>query len=205
MDLIISRYQEDITWTNSLPSFINTICYNKFFDSENKLPNVGREGHTYLYHIINKYDNLSEINAFCQGNPIDHKPDILNVLSNIDTIRDNIQASGFYPLGLTVTEGPYANIHTRHRCGLPMFYVLNMFFDLGMSISDKYDTVYGGQFIVHKNNILARPKQFYVFLYKILSYEVDPIEGYILERLWPYIFNKELQLSPKILYFICQM
>ena len=29
-----------------------------------KLPNVGRESHTWLSHIINNYDNLSKVNIF---------------------------------------------------------------------------------------------------------------------------------------------
>ena len=31
------------------------------------LPNIGREAHTYLYHIINNYDNLADINVFLPG------------------------------------------------------------------------------------------------------------------------------------------
>lgn len=204
MDLIVSRYKENITWLEKLPSFIKPIVYNKFIDNDTySLPNVGREGHTYLHHIVKNYDNLSKINIFCQGNPIDHNPNLIQDLSNYDIIEKNIsQSGGFVPLGQVVTEGPYANIDFRHQCGLPMFYVLNLLFDFNMSLNDKYDTVYGGQFIVHKENILYRPKAFYNFMYQILAYEKDPIEGYILERLWPYIFNLNIPLSSKILYFI---
>lgn len=204
MDLIISRYKEDISWITKLPNFINPIVYNKF-DTNNdgfSLPNVGREGHTYLHHIIKNYENLSEINIFCQGNPLDHNPNIIENLSNHNKIKEIIQGTGFYPLGQIITEGPYANIDVRHKCGLPMFYVFHMLFDFDMSLNDVYNTVYGAQFIVHKNNIVSRPKSFYTFIYNILSYDKDPIEGYILERLWPYIFNFNIPLSSKILYFI---
>jgi hypothetical protein len=37
-----------------------------------KLPNLGREGGTYLYHIIKNYDNLSDYTIFTQANPVDH-------------------------------------------------------------------------------------------------------------------------------------
>lgn len=33
------------------------------------LDNIGRESHTYLYHIVTRYDSLSEITLFCQ---VDH-------------------------------------------------------------------------------------------------------------------------------------
>ena len=68
-----------------------------------------------------------------------------------------------------------------------------------MKRTDRYDTIYGAQFAVHKKNILYRPIKFYSFLLKILSTETNPIEGYILERLWPYIMNTNIDLSSKFL------
>lgn len=76
--LIVARYNEKLDW--ALPYNFLTKIYNKgdvetipkiFLDVEN-LPNVGRESHTYLYHIIKNYDNLSEYTIFSQGNPLDH-------------------------------------------------------------------------------------------------------------------------------------
>lgn len=206
IDLVIARYKEDIAWTNNLPNFLNIIVYDKFIsNAANSLPNLGREGHTYLHHIINNYNSLSEINIFCQGNPLDHNSTFIQTISNVNNIIKITEQSGFYPLGPIVSEGPYANIDIRHKSGLPMFYILDLFFDYKMSIGDKYNTSYGGQFLVRKENIISRPIELYLFLYKILSYDKDPIEGYILERLWPYILNKDLKLSNKILYFISDM
>jgi hypothetical protein len=77
INIIISRYNEDLKWTLLKPfNKFNYIVYNKGED-ENfekskikkiiKLNNVGREGHTYLYHIINNYNNLADINIFLPG------------------------------------------------------------------------------------------------------------------------------------------
>jgi hypothetical protein len=76
MLIVVARYNESIDWTKSY----NCIIYNKGDPIENTntttipLPNVGREGHTYLHHIINHYDNLSDYTMFLQGNPFDHTP-----------------------------------------------------------------------------------------------------------------------------------
>ena len=52
----------------------NVLVYNKginedFYNPGNvvKLDNVGREGHSYLYHIVTHYDNLTDIIIFLPG------------------------------------------------------------------------------------------------------------------------------------------
>ena len=76
---IIAHYNEDLEWIK--PYAKNAYIYHKGNDTEppfdcyhwEKLPNVGREGHTYLYHIIKNYHQLSDINIFLQGNIADHQ------------------------------------------------------------------------------------------------------------------------------------
>ena len=46
------------------------------------LPNVGREGCTYLHHIINKYDYLDDITVFLQGS-LDKEKQYGRVYNNI--------------------------------------------------------------------------------------------------------------------------
>ena len=40
----------------------------------------------------------------------------------------------------------------------------------------------GGQFIVSKKNILKRPKSFYLKIIEMLQHNINPIEGYVIER-----------------------
>jgi hypothetical protein len=76
--IVVSRYNENLHWT--IPLGKNCIIYNKgksdldYIDKECIIPleNVGREGGTYIKHIIDNYDNLSEHTAFLQGHPFDH-------------------------------------------------------------------------------------------------------------------------------------
>jgi len=58
-DLIVSRYREDISWLSEFSDY-RIFLYNKGEPIEGSinLPNVGREGNTYLTHIIKNYDNL---------------------------------------------------------------------------------------------------------------------------------------------------
>ena len=71
--LIIARYNEDLEWLKKYKDFKITVYNkgeslsdNKFFKVIN-LENKGRESHTWLYHIVNNYYNLNEINIFLQG------------------------------------------------------------------------------------------------------------------------------------------
>ena len=71
--IIVSRYDEDISWLEEYQDF-NIYIYNKGRNLETKLsekvenlPNVGRESHTWIYHIIKNYNNLDSVNIFLQG------------------------------------------------------------------------------------------------------------------------------------------
>jgi hypothetical protein len=107
--IVVARYNEDIKWL--LPYKDITIIYNKgdynlLLNKFNViyLNNVGRESHTYLYHIINNYDNLADRTIFFQGNRSDHSNKILDIEDyfkeddfigffdnyNINKLRENI-------------------------------------------------------------------------------------------------------------------
>lgn len=77
--LVCARYNEDINWLAPLINE-NIIIYNKGEDDlhifpKNKvirLPNLGREGGTFILYIIQNYHQLNEYTMFIQGNPVDH-------------------------------------------------------------------------------------------------------------------------------------
>jgi len=85
VQIVISRFNEDLEWLDNAP--FNTsrhLIYNKgpvevscstsHECSISKLPNVGREGHTYLHHIITNYDNLANLTVFLPGSAYQMKP-----------------------------------------------------------------------------------------------------------------------------------
>jgi hypothetical protein len=58
VNIVIARYNENIDW--ALPYDDIAIVYNKgnndipYFSNRFDIQNIGREGHTYLYHILNR-------------------------------------------------------------------------------------------------------------------------------------------------------
>ena len=77
IEIIVSRFNEDLNWTQEAPfNLFQYTVYNKGnnenFNKTNvkqiiNIENVGRCDHTYLYHIIENYNNLSNIIVFFPG------------------------------------------------------------------------------------------------------------------------------------------
>ena len=190
MKVIIARYQEDVSWANGVP---NCIIYNKSDSLLNtihpviKLPNIGREGHTYLHHIITNYDNLDDHIIFLQGNPFDHSSNLEDKLKSIDKrIYNEYQTISFEYISQNIIS---SNIE---RCPT----------DITLNLIPTYETIFGisktnhpfifgagAQFIVSKETIHSRSKSFYENMIKLLDYDINPYEGFVIERFWNMVFT----------------
>lgn len=100
--IVVARYNECLNWL--LPYEDCVIVYNKGddeippFKNIIRVDNIGREGHTYLFHICNNYFNLAERITFIQGDPLTHNATIIYGLDNPDKFLS------FQPLGLRWLE-----------------------------------------------------------------------------------------------------
>jgi hypothetical protein len=95
--IVIARYRENIDWINYIDTNLyDVFIYNKGTKLHNilncniiELENKGRETHTYLYHIINNYENLPEKIIFTQANPFDHvNTNFINQVNNFNICND---------------------------------------------------------------------------------------------------------------------
>ena len=86
-EIVVARYNENLDWLKKIKKSkdLKITVYNKGPDDIDvpfiQLPNIGRESHTYLYHIINNYDKLADQTIFCQGDSIFHSPDFLDLIN----------------------------------------------------------------------------------------------------------------------------
>lgn len=185
--IVVARYNENVEWAKP---FLNIIVYNKgnslIDDDFNQitLDNVGREGHTYYKHIYDNYDNLADYTIFLQGNPFDHSP---NIISNLNNYVNNKELSiDFEFLSETVVNCNLSGC--RHHGGLPL---INTFENLFGERKENMDFQFGAgaQFIVSKNKILQRPKEFYFKIIEMLDKDINPIEGFVIERFHKLIFS----------------
>jgi hypothetical protein len=209
--IVIARYRENIDWIN----YIDTNLYDVFiYNKGTKLPNIlncniielenkGRETHTYLYHIINNYENLPEKIIFTQANPFDHvNTNFINQINNFNICNDkffyfskdilNIQYDSnknkFFENGI-LNNKKWENYHELNS---PISKVMKKLFkdfkEEHLKIVFGTGAIYG----VNKELILRNDKGFYTSCIDILNNSsnlINPDEGHVFERLWFYIFN----------------
>eukprot|EP00927_Polykrikos_kofoidii_P077258 TRINITY_DN74216_c0_g1_i1.p1 TRINITY_DN74216_c0_g1~~TRINITY_DN74216_c0_g1_i1.p1 ORF type:complete len:699 (-),score=78.48 TRINITY_DN74216_c0_g1_i1:37-2133(-) len=70
VEIVLAQYDEDVSWSEVYASIRTVYCKGTAAMRPPAcvpLPNVGREGHTYLHHIVENYDNLAEWTVFSQA------------------------------------------------------------------------------------------------------------------------------------------
>jgi hypothetical protein len=207
--IVISRYNEDLSWVKSMQwGDSQVFIYNKGQKIDELFPslatiinlnNVGRESHTYLHHIINNYDELPEKIIFTQAHPDDHvsenfKSDFFNFLNSSDEFKyfsknilemkidkDGVEESG-------ILNGSFwKNKHSLGSCCVTVPFEL-----IPQIESKKWIFGTGAIFGVSRRSILKNSKEFYQMSLEILeksSNLVNPPEGHAFERSWYLIFN----------------
>jgi len=218
INIIISRYNENLKWTLDYPyNKYKYTVYNKGnnenFEKKNvinvvNLPNVGRESHTYLYHIISNYDNLKDINVFLPGS-IDTNHTIFKkrlissklfdyiekndnaVFLSFDNIKNNSIVDEFKYFQVnsyssTTRENFMLNKESKtEKCIYRPYYKwYNKVF--GDRVSNS--VVHYGIFSVDKRDILKYPKIYYKNLIEYVSNSSNPEAGHFFEKSWGVIF-----------------
>lgn len=207
--MIIARYNENIDWL--IP--FKDICtiYNKgsnIVDNNNfniiDLNNYGRESHTYLYHIINNYDNLAEYNIFFQGKINDHDSlrieeyfapnDFNGFIKKLDVniLKNPIKHFGKW-------KNDLVNNNMKKSNDTVYNWLINKL-NINLSNVKEISVAWGALFSVSKKIIHQKPKAFYEDLLRYVNYHSNPEEGHFFERSWHTIFHCDTSLKKMIYY-----
>jgi hypothetical protein len=177
----------------------DVIVYDKS-DSpiENSIPrpNIGREGETFLYHIIKNYYNLYDLTIFIQADPRSNP-----VTYTYDEVITEINKNHEEKLKTILT---WEGICNMKEYWLKSCLVLNnILFDTDEIV--KYSS--GVQYVIPKNVILNRPLELYEILHnQILKYGDRPlnhenknidngVDAWTLELIWGKIFDINCKLK----------
>lgn len=185
IDIVVARYREDISWLSD-PVFenYNVLVYNKHDQSGLVLPNIGRESHTYVHHIVKNFDNLADITAFVQGHPFDHCSTIIKDMHDLPSVKKFEPLSHHKPGGFICDLAGFP-----HHGGLPVMSDYQFLFQKP-PVSPYIRFFPGAMFAVPKELIWAQGLGFYK---RVLARLCDPSEiplGYTMERLWPLILGE---------------
>lgn len=212
--VIIARYREDISWAADLG--YDYVVYDKGGSSAvnaRRLENIGREGHTYLTHIVREYDTLAPVNVFLQGNPFDHLDDqkkgsVEMLRSMIEDVVDRgVPFKGFAWFKLKCDRlGQPHDLRKPENQGrwsgwgkdIPLGDVFEALFDADFP-KQLVATAPTGIFSVSGERIRTRPKAFYSYALGLIEQDPDDANntGHAFERLWQHIFNGNIAWNKK--------
>ena len=194
IELVVARYYEDISWLNNIPPQIRVTIYDKNLHAPHpnalRLPNIGREAHTYLHHIVTRWETLSPLTVFCQGKPFDHAFDFHRTLRELARAPEAV--ADFRWLGHIIDTDdargmrlfvPWSKNDDGHELDLHGFHQA-LFGNAG---PEKYVFQLGAQFAVTEALIRSRSLNFYQRALQIAS--EFPDAAHCFERSWDKVFD----------------
>jgi hypothetical protein len=227
VEIIIARFNEDLSWTQEVPfNIFQYIVYNKG-NNENfikknikqiiNIDNVGKNDHTYLYHIIENYDKLSNITVFFPGSlNLDYKKNKAKIILN-NIIKSNLSIAylaGHYHQNIKEAFNNFKldNWKTTDNKN----FLLNNESALQKSEIRPYGKWYAhffgniqahwttmcGIFSIDKRDIIQHPIERYQGLLQTVSSHSNPEAGHYIERSWcaifyPLKYTNKIDLSSK--------
>lgn len=218
IDLVISRYSESLEWLCD-PEILSCLdndkidttiyIYNKgiefpvelchHFTKYNlryiELPNVGRCDHTYLYHIINHYNQLADVTIFLPGsgimeykknrsfNVIKKSYETLNSVFFVNDITLKEVYDFQLDLWLSSDESNKKNNKNDSmlKCDIRPF---GKWYEHVYNKSELNYIVFSGIFSVHEEHIRNSSLDFYKKLIKYVETHNNPEAGHYIERSW---------------------
>jgi hypothetical protein len=197
--LVVALYREDISWLKDVPKHWDILIYCKDHRPVDGkvvyLENVGREGHSFLTHICSHYETLPEITAFVQGNPLDHSPQLLQILEGRSMIELADKTLKQFPTNKPVVR-PYTGLigighlfnGLNQKVIDPVHEVMvqktieEIWEHEGKTRPNKFRSIFGFQTVMTRDLIHSKPKNWYQWL---LSYtEIYNAAPWALERIW---------------------
>lgn len=238
LGIVIAHYNENLQWIKYLVSeyrkqdflTINVYIYSKGKKCKHigsvhnirhfKLKNVGRESHTYLYHMIQNYEKLDDITLFITGSfwrRMRHSRlhDMLSFKTRLlmKQLGHVVDAGFFAPQ--PYLSGLLQNIHVMYvnyahsytsrgnsvnqSIGQKIRNINEFIEKFGLTEPEIYTM--NGMFAVSKTNIRLKKKSMYIKMIKLLDYHSNPREGFFMELLWGAILDPTWNSSSKTLTF----
>jgi hypothetical protein len=192
LELVVARYKENLNWLRRVPPEFRVTVYDKSGEQAPgaiSLPNAGREAHTYLWHIVERYGDLADVTVFCQGRPFDHAYDFHQTLRDLAAIPE---VGSFLPLGHIIDTDDargrllftqWSKNEDGHELKIRAFHQA-LFGDDG---PDHYTFRLGAQFGVTRQTVQNRSRAFYQ---RALRLAIDfPDAAHCFERSWPLVFG----------------
>lgn len=184
-ELVVARYGESVEWLSHVSRRVRTTVYDKLYDGANPLPNVGREAHTYAWHVFHRYESLAEITFFSQGNPFDHVADIV-----WETERPTWE---FRALGRTMRTGPFGDAGHTNLPNAETYRSLT-----GLDFPELVLFSPGACFAARDSVLRRYPREWWRELVELLADPANRSWGpWCMERLWQALLDPSVSPGPR--------
>ena len=195
-EIVVARCGEDIGCLDSFKDKFNVTVYDKCGNTlpDSKiLPNMGRESHTYLQHIIDVYDSgsLPEVTVFLIGSCCRDSFKTKRMNQTIDLVNKN--KTSVFIGGLAPEDD---NFELPEYKGQKMDRVppeqrpFSKWIDINVKKPMCPISTGFGIFAVHRDHILQNSKEYYQNLLNCFPKESSsPEVGHYFERAWGHIFG----------------
>jgi hypothetical protein len=218
--IVIARYKEDVSYLlNDEFKNYNIVIYNKGDEITNpeiiekckiiQLPNVGKCDHTYLHHIIENYNHISDVTIFLPASFyfMDYKKNrglkIIEIVNDIkNSVFPSVNLNGsvyetdyLYYFQLdewkTSFEGNQENNqenNTNYDTLISPIRPYGLWFEKHFPNNICPYVTYMGMFAISKDDIYKNPVEKYKELISYVDNHVNPEAGHYIERAWVPLF-----------------
>ena len=220
VEIVVARYNENVNWFgNDIVNGIPITCYNKGINNLNiqklsgkrlapidviNLHNVGRCGHTYLYHIVHNYHRLADLTVFLPGSCMDTrkihtthqlmdyirytgaKNTVLigDVMNNVRNALYNFKLDEYIS-----SNSQNVEFNSESKLSHASIRPFGAWFDHYFPEYPPIHVVcYSEIFAVHRKHITQHPIEYYIKLMETLDHHSNPEAGHYMERSWGAIF-----------------
>ena len=212
VDIVVARYEEDLSWLKMFPEdfYSRIFIYNKGGEATYDLAksevipleNVGREGHTYLTHIVRNYDSLAPLTFFLPGSTATNPEKMRRVQKLREYINTNrtsailgykdpqtILEANEFSLNEWVGNSPEnARKNPESRIKSSEDRPLSKWFSSRFG-GENIDCVsFLGIVVASQEDIRKRPREFYESLSEEMLHP-HPETGHYVERVWKHILS----------------
>ena len=225
--MVIARYNEKLEWLNEEPfNKYKAIVYNKGpnndFEKHNvikivRLKNIGRENHTYFYHIITNYMKLSDFTIFLPGsvNMNHKKAKALKLIHMIEKTNRSVFLADLYCYNLKFIgynhEMSHYSTTSKENFNINKSSLVSpaKIKPYGKWLENKFPNrrikylSFHSIIGVSRKDILNNTKKYYLKFYNELNKSCNPEEGFFIEGSWMEIFNinDAMIVNPGLRYY----
>lgn len=184
--LVVARNENKLEWLSRVnhPYKIYNKGKNDLTMASSTISNIGSNGHSFIYHIYEYYNKLSDINIFCDENPhsiygyfvdaVNQMPFSINKLFKF--------SDGCYGMSDAILGEDSEYIKKSNNNAKD-------FYDQYFSLSNNFfQYAKGGQYVVYKQNIQNKPRDWYKKI--LLDTDWNGSGEQAIERNWPMIFDR---------------